>query len=211
MGLFFLGSCYAFSAIGALEGQIFINTGKLVSLSAQEVVDCTKSYANNGCEGGLILSVYQYVYDRNGLVSDESYPYDATEGSCKLTDDMEKIATPPGNSFFLTQINEEQLKQLVAIQGPVSVGIVANIDFQHYASGVFFAPEWNVKQLNHGVTIVGYGTDDTTKTDYWIVKNSFGIKWGDDGYIKMSRNRGNNCGITKHVNYPSMYKKEETK
>lgn len=204
----FLGSCYAFSAISALEGQIFINTGELVSLSAQEIVDCTKSYSNNGCDGGLILSVYQYVYDRNGLVSDESYPYDAEEGSCKLNDDMEKITTPKGNSFFLTQINEEQLKHLVAIQGPVSVGIVANIDFQHYASGVFYAPEWNEKQLNHGVTIVGYGTDDATKTDYWIVKNSFGIKWGDDGYIKMSRNRNNNCGITLHVNYPSMYKNE---
>ncbi|CAO1343839.1 unnamed protein product [Diamesa hyperborea] len=201
------GSCYAFSAIGALEGQIFINTGRLVSLSAQEVVDCTTSYSNIGCEGGLIISVFQYVFDSNGLVSDGSYPYNATESSCQLNDDMKKIETPLGTSIFLSDINEEQLKNVVATQGPVSVGIEANDDFQHYASGIFFAPKWNEKRMNHGVVIVGYGTDKITNKDYWIVKNSFGSDWGDQGYIKMSRNRMNNCGITLHAIYPSMYKK----
>ena len=204
-----LGSCYAFSAIGALEGQIFINTGKLVSLSAQEIVDCTKSYSNLGCEGGVIIAVYQYMYDNNGLSFDGSYPYDATESSCKLNDDMQKMITPSGKSIFLFDINEEQLKNVVATQGPVSVGIEANDDFQHYASGIFYAPKWKKEKMNHGVVIVGYGTDEITNKDYWIVKNSFGSQWGDEGYIKMSRNRENNCGITLHAIYPSMYKKKD--
>lgn len=178
-----------------------------MSLSAQEIVDCTKSYSNLGCEGGLIPAVYQYVYDNKGLSSDESYPYNGTESSCQLNNNMEKIATPLGTSIFSSGINEDQLKFIVATEGPVSVGIEANDDFQHYASGIFFAPEWKVNKMNHGVVIVGYGTDKITNKDYWIVKNSFGIEWGDKGYIKMSRNRENNCGITVHANFPSMYKK----
>ena len=206
-----LGSCYAFSAIGALEGQIFIKTGKLVSLSAQEIVDCTASYSNDGCDGGIIFTVYQYVYDSNGLASDESYPYNATQSSCQLNDAMEKIAIPSGSSIFLPNIKEEQLKNFIAKYGPVSTGIEANYDFQHYASGVFYAPEWNRIRMNHAVLIVGYGTDEITHQDYWIVKNSFGSEWGDEGYIKMSRNRGNNCGINLNVNLPSFYKKGDNK
>ncbi|CAO1330975.1 unnamed protein product [Diamesa serratosioi] len=202
------GSCYAFAAIGALEGHLFIETGKLVSLSVQEIIDCSNSYANIGCEGGTMVSVFQYVFD-NGIASEEIYPYDAMENSCQLNDDTEKIFTPYVTTLFLSSINEEQLKNIVATKGPISVGIEANEDFQHYESGVFYDPKWDKSRMNHGVLIVGYGTDVLTNKDYWIVKNSFGTEWGEEGYIKMSRNLDNNCGITLHAFIPSKIENKE--
>lgn len=194
------GSCWSFSATGALEGAHAIKTGELISLSEQELVDCSTSYGNLGCNGGLMDSAFEYVID-NGLCTESEIPYTASDGSCKK---CVKPSVTASSCVDVTARNQLHLKEAVS-KGPVSVAIEADAGiFQLYKSGVISSDKCGTS-LDHGVLVVGYGTE-TDGTEYWLVKNSWGPLWGDAGYVKIARNDktfdAGTCGIALQPSFP---------
>jgi C1A family cysteine protease len=189
------GSCWAFSTTGSMEGAIQIKWKVLNSLSEQELVDCGGAYGNLGCNGGLMDRAFKYA-EANGLCSEKDYPYTAKNGNCNKAGCTAQPYTKLTGYKDVTT-NENSLGAAVDI-GPVSVAIEADQQgFQLYKGGVFSGVCG--QNLDHGVLTVGYGTD--TGQDYWKVKNSWGTSWGEQGYIRMIRNK-DECGIANEPSYP---------
>ena len=188
------GSCWAFSAVAALEGLAAIK-GKKQEFSEQELVDCSRNYGNNGCRGGLMTSAFKYVKDK-GISARSAYPYKGVDGQCKSTSGSKfKISgwvNVPANSAA-------QLKAALDRQ-PVSVAVQADSNvFRNYKSGVLTGGACGTN-LNHGVTAVGYSTSGTP---YYRVKNSWGTSWGEQGFIRIGISDGAGvCGIHKSASYP---------
>lgn len=193
----FCGSCWAFSTTGAIEAHQFIKTGKLVPLSEQNLVDCVLD--NMACEGGFMSIAYEYIVQNKGIDREDSYPYIADDQDCQFNGTT--VGASIKSYVNVTPGDEQALAEAVAKYGPVSVGISVSSKFQNYREGVM-NDLICTHALNHAVLIVGYGMENGT--DYWLVKNSWGESWGDKGYIKMSRNKGSQCGIADLGSYPVM-------
>lgn len=191
------GSCWSFATTGAIEAHYFLKTGRLISLSEQDLVDCSTS--NDGCNGGLVMSAFQFVKN-SGIQTEEDYPYTASEGYCRnhLNDSMTRVrgfvAIPGGD--------ENKILQTLAFVGPVAVSMDSSQNsFHHYKSGIYHDHYCSSSFMDHAVLIVGYGTDEHQQ-DYYIVKNSWGPTWGENGYFRLARDHHNHCGIANRASYP---------
>jgi C1A family cysteine protease len=186
------GSCWAFSATGAMEGAWAIQKGELLNLSEQELVDCAGlKYGSNGCNGGQMDGAFQFIIE-NGQCSDVSYPYTATDTNCQICSSLVHA------SFCSNVAPNDQVSLKTAVaQQPVAVAIEADTRyFQFYQNGILTSSDCGM-ELDHGVLIVGYGEEKGQK--YWIVKNSWGTTWGEDGYVRIARSENEKdsgiCGI----------------
>ncbi|OCT69043.1 hypothetical protein XELAEV_18040351mg [Xenopus laevis] len=189
-------SCYAFSALGAMEGQWQKWSNKLEALSEQNLVDCSKV---NGCSPGSLDDTFKYIKE-NGVNTNHSYPYKGKEQTCNFNS-SNTVARCKGY-IKISPGSEEQLKQIVGTIGPVSVAINFTKTFRSFTTGVYTDNkcETLLGLQNHAVLVVGYGKENDE--DYWLVKNSYGTGFGVGGYIKMRRNYRNHCGIANYIYYP---------
>jgi KDEL-tailed cysteine endopeptidase len=198
MCLICTGSCWAFGAVATIEGITKIKKGYLPVLSEQELVDCvTDCY---GCAGGWQEYAFQWVINNGGITSEQEYAYTAQNGTCDATKTKHYAASITGYEQVPVR-NETALMNAVANQ-PVTVSIESSgLFFQFYSSGIFRGPCGTY--LDHAVTAVGYGGEGSNK--YWIVKNSWGTTWGENGYIRMWKDSGSSagiCGIALDASYP---------
>lgn len=189
------GSCWTFSSICTLEGQYFKKTGRLVSFSEQQLVDCDTGI-NEGCNGGWPFCALQFIKENHGINTERAYPYKAVDGRCKAG----KGKLPLIKRVIRVAPDEKILKRAVAKIGCIAVAIDASSPhFNSYHNGIYHEPNCSSTNLDHAVTVVGYGTENGL--DYWLVRNSWGVDWGMKGYIKMARNMDNNCGVCTEAMY----------
>ena len=196
------GSCWTFSATGAIEGAWAISKGQLVDLSEQELVDCATgiSYGSHGCSGGQMEGAFKFVI-ANGQCSLASYPYTAKDGTCQKCTAVAQIS-----SCSDVKPNDQVSMKAAVAQQPVAVAIEADTRyFQSYSGGILTSSSCGTT-LDHGVLTVGYGEENGQK--YWLVKNSWGTSWGDMGYVKIARSESTNdpgiCGIAMDPSFPTV-------
>jgi len=191
------GSCWAFSAVAAMEGQHANVTGNLTSLSEENIVNCVQDC--DGCNGGWMSDAFEYVIKNGGIDTEASYPYTAMDASCTYN------ASNSGANFTsyvaIGKGDTSGLLHASGTVGPISVAIDAENDMMLYKSGIFNSTDCNIQDLDHGVTVVGYGLSHTSQP-FYIIKNSWGKDWGMDGYIYWNRQDPNMCGIAQAASYP---------
>ncbi|OVA03798.1 Peptidase C1A [Macleaya cordata] len=185
------GSCWTFSTTGALEAAYKQAFGKAISLSEQQLVDCAGAFNNFGCNGGLPSQAFEYIKYNGGLETEEAYPYTGVGGSCKFS--SQNVGIKVLDSVNITQGAEDELKHAVALVRPVSIAFEVIHEFRLYKGGVFTSDACGSTPMdvNHAVLAVGYGVENGVP--YWLIKNSWGEDWGDNGYFKMEMGK-NMCG-----------------
>lgn len=199
------GSCWTFSTVGTLEAHSLINYGSFDSLAEQQLVDCAGDFDNHGCNGGLPSHAFEYIYYAGGISTEEAYPYYAEDRNCTVDPSTFALSVEKG-SFNVTEGDEDELRLAVYSQGPVSIAFEVVDGFRDYTSGVYTSDvcKNSPSDVNHAVVAVGYGTEDGV--DYWIVKNSWGADWGDNGFFKIERGV-NMCGVAECNSFPTQIKK----
>jgi len=193
------GSCWSFSTTGNIEGQWFLANHSLPDLSEQEFVDCDhvcseyhkQKSCDQGCNGGLMSNAFTFAIQEKGVDSESSYPYEAVDDTCRFKPDS--VVAMISNWTMLSE-DEDQIAAYLVANGPVSIAADAET-WQFYTGGVFRAPCGTA--LDHGILIVGYGSKkdiEQRMVNYWIIKNSWGADWGEQGYILLERGVGK-CGV----------------
>jgi len=189
------GSCWAFSAIANIEGLYARKNNEIVTFSEQELVDCdTYDY---GCGGGWMENAFKWIEENGGEENDQDYPYSSgtVKNSCQFDKSKAQVTLV---SHQMISSDEEEIKEQLYAIGPLSVALNASSSLMSYTGGIIDldASECNPSALDHGVTMVGYGTENGQ--DYYIVKNSWGADWGEQGFFRMARGK-QVCGINSHV------------
>ncbi|KAK4487627.1 hypothetical protein RD792_005721 [Penstemon davidsonii] len=193
------GSCWTFSTTGALEAAYAQAFGKGISLSEQQLVDCAGAFNNYGCNGGLPSQAFEYIKHNGGLDTEAAYPYTGKDGFCKYS--SENVGVQVLDSVNITLGAEDELKHAVAFVRPVSVAFEVVNGFRAYKGGVYTSTTCGSSPMdvNHAVLAVGYGVENGIP--YWLIKNSWGADWGDNGYFKMEMGK-NMCGVATCASYP---------
>ncbi len=197
------GSCsasWAFSTITNLEGLYAIGTGVPKKLSEQEIIDCDTE--DSGCSGGLMQNAFEWLKE-NGVMLEEDYPYTGRKDTCKKDPskyiDMKVTGYKKLGSSSSTwaEVDEEEMRDFLLVTGPLCAAMNANL-LQFYTSGIIDGDKSQCSpgMINHSVAIVGYGVE--AGIDYWIVKNSWGTSWGEQGFFRISRGKGT-CGINMYI------------
>nr|CAB3483993.1 unnamed protein product [Digitaria exilis] len=196
------GCCWAFSTVASMEGIVKLSTGKLISLSEQELVDCDVNGMDQGCEGGEMDDAFEFIIDNGGLTTESNYPYTGSDGTCNSNKASNDAASIKGYEDVPAN-DEASLRKAVANQ-PVSVAVDGGDNlFRFYKGGVLSGACGT--ELDHGIAAVGYGvTSEGTK--YWMMKNSWGTSWGEGGFIRMERDIADEeglCGLAMQPSYPT--------
>ena len=193
------GSCWSFSATGSLEGQHFLKAGELVSLSEQNLIDCSVPEGDHGCKGGLMDNAFKYIIKNNGIDTEESYPYQAHNEFCRFK--RNDVGATMSSYRDIERGDVNALMEAIDTIGPISVAMDASRPaFHAYKRGVYSDRTCSSKKLDHGVLAVGYGTYEGTP--YFLVKNSWGETWGMEGYFMIERSEENMCGLATQASYP---------
>lgn len=183
------GSCWAFSAVQALEAANAITTGKLVDLSEQQLVDCSGPTGNQGCNGGLMNNAYDYLISAGGACLTSEYAYTAKDGACKKCSPVVQV-----DSYVTVSKGDQALADAVQ-SSPVAVALAATSAFQFYSKGIF--SECSSTSLNHGVGLVGVTAgNDEVSGKAWIIRNSWGASWGMSGHIYLDATKSNCLGMS---------------
>lgn len=202
------GSCWAFSTTGSLEGANFLATGKLLSLSEQELVSCATE-GNMGCNGGLMDNAFKWIEnDNKGITSEKDYPYASGMGSMPACQKASHANVADVKTYTDVAQNDPKALMAAVAQQPVSIAIEADKHvFQFYNKGIIKEGSCGTN-LDHGVLIVGYGAENGK--GYWLVKNSWATSWGESGYVRLERDITKNgpgtCGIQMKASYPTATK-----
>lgn len=195
------GSCWTFSTVGCLEAHTLIKYGSTDYYAEQQLVDCAQDFDNHGCNGGLPSHAFEYIQHAGGISTEKSYPYYAEDRECTV-DPKTFALKVSGGSVNITEGDEEELKAALFGHGPVSIAFQVVDGFRDYSTGVYTSDTCKngTMDVNHAVLAVGYGTENGV--DYWIVKNSWGAKWGDQGFFKIQRGV-NMCGVAMCNAFPA--------
>ena len=196
----YVGCCWAFSAVAATEGIVKLKTGKLISLSEQELVDCDVHGTDQGCEGGLMDDAFKFIISNGGLTAESNYPYTAEDGKCK----SRSSSADTIKSYEDVPANDEGALMAAIAKQPVSVAVDGgDMTFQFYKGGVMTGSCGT--DLDHGIAAIGYGApSDGTK--YWLLKNSWGTTWGGNGFVRMEKDISDKkgiCGLAMEPSYPT--------
>ncbi|XP_029403403.1 cathepsin 7-like isoform X1 [Mus pahari] len=196
-------ACWAFAVVGSIEGQLFKKTGRLIPLSVQNLVDCSRSFGTIGCKGGSTFNAYQYVKNNGGLEAEATYPYEAKVSHCRYRPERSVVKI---TRLMVVPRNEEALLNALVANGPIAIGIDAKHEsFEKYTGGMYHEPNCKRDSPNHSMLLVGFGYEgrESEGRKYWLVKNSHGEQWGEKGYIKIPRGQ-NYCGIANYAMYPAL-------
>lgn len=193
------GSCWAFASVANVEGQNYLKNGKLLSLSEQELVDCSDS--DNGCNGGLPVRAYDdMIAKKEGFELEKDYDYEGLDDQCRADKSKEVVFL---SDYFQISTNEDQIAQALLKYGPLAIGLNAS-PMQMYMGGISDPWFCNPMGIDHAVTLVGYGEEEednqfgTATVPFWIIKNSWGPDWGEKGYYRLVRGKGK-CGMNRMV------------
>ncbi|KAL6072965.1 Cathepsin L [Balamuthia mandrillaris] len=208
------GSCWTFAAAETLESAYAKKTGQLFTLSEQQILDCTPNPdecgGTGGCHGGTVELAYtRLVAFEQGLATEWTYPYTSYFGEafqCRFNASRTKVAAKVGSYVVIPSNKYTPLLQAVATLGPIAISVDAST-WHNYEGGVYDGCNQTNPDINHAVQLVGYGTDEKTGQDYWLVRNSWGPAWGENGYIRVKRQSNPTCGIdlTPRVRLPLLH------
>lgn len=191
-------SSWAFAAVASIESQYALVTRHLVPLSEQQLIDCSADFGNDGCHHGSVSRAFKYIELTGGIDGSDSYPYQGMQMIC-LFDRQHVVSRVAG--FVTVQDDELVLRDAVANVGPISVSLnISPAHVRFYDRGILSNITCSADDASHAMTAIGYGSADGQ--DYWLLKNSWGTEWGEDGYLRLARNQNNMCGISSNAVYP---------